>query len=153
MGQTLKSNVTGYVGEDVLLSCNCSNDPKELVWQKGDRVVNAHSQDKIIIDESYVNRTQLFINMEKRNCSLLLLKISKTDAGLYTCHALFSVENNIWSRKPTDVNLTGEFSNYEFIYPSRSIVNILKGNSKPLPVLHFQCASLFKVQLCLAVVY
>lgn len=106
VGQTLKSNVTGFVGQNVLLSFNCSNDPEELIWQKGDRVVNAHSQDKIIIDESYVNRTQLFINKEKRNCSLLLLNISERDAGIYTCHALAGVDNNVWSRKSTEVNLT-----------------------------------------------
>ncbi len=151
MGQTSKSNVTGHVGNGVLLTFNCSNDPNELVWQKDDIIVNVHPPDKSIIHETYMNRTQLFINKEKRNCSLLLLNISTKDAGLYTCHALVSVDNNVWSRKSTQVYLTGEFFNYEFINPSRSIVNILNGNSKPLPVLHFQCASLFKVQVCLAV--
>lgn len=106
VGQTLKSNVSGFVGKDVLLSINCSNDPKELVWQKGDRVVNVHPQDKSIIDDSYVDRTQLFINQENRNCSLLLRNISETDAGLYTCHALVSVDNSVWSSKSTVVNLT-----------------------------------------------
>ncbi|XP_016144206.1 sodium channel subunit beta-2-like [Sinocyclocheilus grahami] len=108
VGQTLKSNATGFVGKDVLLSFNCFNVPKELIWQKGDRVVNAHSQDKINIDDSYVDRTQLFLNEEKRNCSLLLRNISTADAGLYTCHALDSVDNNIWSKESTEVNLTVE---------------------------------------------
>ncbi len=151
MGQTSKSNVTGHVGNGVLLTFNCSNDPKELVWQKGDIVVNVHPLDNSIINATYVNRTQLFLNKEKRNCSLLLLDISTKDAGLYTCHTLFHVDNGVWSKESIEVYLTGEFSNYECINPSRSIVNILNGNSKPLPVLHFQCASLFKVQVCLAV--
>ncbi|KAF4108882.1 uncharacterized protein si:dkey-192g7.3 [Onychostoma macrolepis] len=106
VGQTLTDNLTGYVGMDVLLSINCSNDPKELVWQKGDRVVNVHPQDKSIIDDSYVDRTQLFINKENRNCSLLLRNISATDAGLYTCHALVRVDNDVWSSKSKEVNLT-----------------------------------------------
>lgn len=124
MGQTLQSNVTGHVGKDVLLSFNCSNDPNELIWQKGEKVVNVHPLDKSIINVTYVNRTQLFINEEKKNCSLLLLNISTEDAGLYTCHALVSVDNNVWTSKSTEVNLTGEFSIYEFNNPSRSIVNI-----------------------------
>ncbi|KTG37838.1 hypothetical protein cypCar_00017493 [Cyprinus carpio] len=110
VGQMLKSNVTGYVGKDVLLSFNCSKDPKELIWQKGERLVNVHSQDKITIDDSYVDRTQLFINMEKRNCSLLLRNISTADAGLYTCYAIDTVDNKVWTKESTEVNLTVEIN-------------------------------------------
>uniref|UniRef100_A0A673JT49 Si:dkey-192g7.3 n=1 Tax=Sinocyclocheilus rhinocerous TaxID=307959 RepID=A0A673JT49_9TELE len=113
VAQTVKSAKTGFTGQDVLLSCNCSNDPKELIWVKGQRVVNVHPHDKSIIDDSYVDRTQLFLNKEKRNCSLLLLNIFSADAGLYTCHALVSVGDNVWSKRSSEVNLTGELSKFE----------------------------------------
>ncbi len=112
----MKSSVTGFVGKDVLLSLNCTDNPKELVWQKGDIVVNVHPQDKSIIDD-YGNRTQLFINQEKGNCSLLLRNISTEDAGLYTCHVLDRINNNFWSRKSSKVYLTGELSKLEYNYP------------------------------------
>lgn len=105
VGQMLKSNVTGFVGQDVLLPCNCSNDPKELVWQTDLRVVNFHSHEISKIDDAYVDRTQLFLNKEKRNCSLLLIKVSSEDAGLYTCYALFRV-GDAWSSKTSKVYLT-----------------------------------------------
>ncbi|XP_059356297.1 uncharacterized protein LOC132095387 isoform X2 [Carassius carassius] len=105
VGQTLKSNLTGYIGKDVLLSCTCSNDRKELIWQKGERVVNAHTQDNITVDEHFVGRTQLFINKEKRNCSLLLRHISTTDAGVYTCYAIEYVDAGIYLTESTEVNL------------------------------------------------
>ncbi|XP_043105521.1 uncharacterized protein si:dkey-192g7.3 [Puntigrus tetrazona] len=104
--QTLRSHVTGYVGQDVLLSFNCSNDPNELSWQKGSRVVNAHSKDPINIDHSYVNRTHLFINKENRNCSLLLHNLSTADAGLYSSYAIVSLGDNVWSSMLSEVNLT-----------------------------------------------
>ncbi|KAI2660769.1 CD226 antigen [Labeo rohita] len=140
VGQTVQSNQTGFVGQDVLLPCNCSDDLNELVWQKDETIVNLHPTDKSLINDSYKDRTQLFLNNEKRNCSLLIRNISSEDAGVYTCHDLARVQN-MWLRKSSNVILTGELSNSEF---SRSIVSILKGNSKPLPVVHFQCASLFK---------
>lgn len=96
----------------------CSNDRKELIWQKGERVVNAHTQDNITIDEHFVGRTQLFINEDKRNCSLLLRHISTADAGVYTCYAIEKIDDSIYLTESTEVNLTGEFFNSEFIYPS-----------------------------------
>lgn len=105
VGQTLKSNVTGNFGKDVLLSCTCSNDRKELIWQKGERLVNAHTQDNITIDEHFVGRTQLFINEDKRNCSLLLRHISTADAGVYTCHAIEMIDDSIYLKESTEVNL------------------------------------------------
>ncbi|XP_073702454.1 uncharacterized protein [Garra rufa] len=109
VGKTMTSNQTGFVGQDVLLSCNCSNEPNDLSWQKGMTIVNVHLEDKSLIDVSYKDRTQIFLNNEKTNCSLLIRNISKKDEGLYTCHALTSVHEGgrkFWSRKSSDVFLT-----------------------------------------------
>ncbi|XP_026073529.1 uncharacterized protein LOC113053078 [Carassius auratus] len=106
VGQMMKSKEKGFVGQDVLLPCNCSNDLDELIWKKDQRVVNVHPHNKSIIDESYINRTQLFLNKQKRNCSLLLLNFSSADAGLYTCHALVSIGDKVWSRQSSEVYLT-----------------------------------------------
>lgn len=79
---------------------------KNLIWQKDQIIVNVHPHDKSIINDSYVDRTQLFLNKEKRNCSLLLRNVSSTDAGLYTSYALVSVGDNVWSKRSLEVNLT-----------------------------------------------
>ncbi|XP_059418229.1 uncharacterized protein LOC132153071 isoform X2 [Carassius carassius] len=100
----IKSNVTGFVGQNVLLPCNCSNDPEALIWQRDQRIVNVHPYEKII-DDAYVDRTQLFLNKEKRNCSLLLINVSSEDTGLYTSHALVRV-GDTWSRTTSKVYLT-----------------------------------------------
>lgn len=113
----METNATGTVGETVILPCGCSSVSK-LVWQKGERVVSDYPQDeKISIDQAYMNRTELFLEKEKTNCSLAILNISLADAGVYTCHALFEVSEYTWSRKSLEVNLTGEFSKTEFIFP------------------------------------
>lgn len=97
------------VGNSVLLLCPCSGMPKELVWQIGDGVVNLYPQngnDKSSIDESYINRTQLFLHMEKSNCSLLLHNVSGVDSGVYTCYVLTNVVEGVTSQKSLQVNLT-----------------------------------------------
>ncbi|XP_051565404.1 uncharacterized protein si:dkey-192g7.3 [Myxocyprinus asiaticus] len=95
LGQaTVDSIETRFVGQDVHLPCPCSDEHTKLVWQNDDRVVSLYSQkesDKDYIDQSYRDRAQLFQNKEKRNCTLQLLNLSVTDAGLYICYALVSV--------------------------------------------------------------
>lgn len=114
--------VLGFTGHNVLLPCGCSNVHK-LVWQRGERVVSFYQEGKSSpIDQDYIDRTENFLRMEKTNCSLKILNISSADEGAYTCHALVSVAENVWSRKALTVNLTGELSKIEFIYPSRSVV-------------------------------
>ncbi|KAI7808559.1 uncharacterized protein si:dkey-192g7.3 [Triplophysa rosa] len=98
-----------FVGDSVLLPCACSGMTTSLVWQIGVRVVSFYPQnenDKSPINESYLNRTQLFLHMEKSNCSLLLHKVSLVDSGVYTCYVLTNVTKGITSLKPLQVNLT-----------------------------------------------
>lgn len=112
----METNATGIVGQTVILPCGCSSVTK-LVWQKGERVVNDYPQERESIDQAYIDRTGLFLEKEKTDCSLMILNISSSDAGVYTCHALLHVSDNIWSRNSLEVNLTGELSKTEFIYP------------------------------------
>lgn len=97
---------SGFIGEDVLLPCICSNDPDELIWQNGNVIVNGYSKDEIIIDAFYKDRTQLFLNNEKGNCSLLLLNITLKDEGVYTCHLIVSVSPRVSKTTKLKVNLT-----------------------------------------------
>ncbi|XP_051567104.1 uncharacterized protein LOC127448524 [Myxocyprinus asiaticus] len=110
VGQTaVDSKETGFAGHDVLLPCPCSDEHNKLLWQKDEIVVNIYPQDEIdkdSIDQSYKDRTWLFQNKEKRNCSLLLLDLSVTDSGVYTCYPLVSVGEGIWTKKLFSVNLT-----------------------------------------------
>ncbi|KAK7154378.1 hypothetical protein R3I94_007649 [Phoxinus phoxinus] len=102
----VETNATGNVGQTVILPCGCSS-VSELVWQKGERVVYDYPKDeRTSIDQAYINRTELFLEKDPTNCSLMILNISSADAGVYTCHALFSVSGDIWSRKSLEVNLT-----------------------------------------------
>nr|XP_055072275.1 uncharacterized protein si:dkey-192g7.3 isoform X1 [Misgurnus anguillicaudatus] len=106
VGQSTKSS---NVGHDVLLPCLCPSNPDELVWQIGERVVSVYSQNKDAInsiDKMFINRTKLFLHMNNTNCSMLLHNVSLVDAGVYTCHALNYVQDNISSRNALDVNLT-----------------------------------------------
>ncbi|XP_067301188.1 sodium channel subunit beta-2 [Pseudorasbora parva] len=99
-------HVTGYVGQDVLLPCGCSNDSK-VAWQKGLRVVNAYLQDSSTnIDQAYVDRTELFLEKEKSNCSIMIRNISSVDAGVYTCYPIVEVQGRVWSKKSLEFNLT-----------------------------------------------
>ncbi|XP_051997928.1 uncharacterized protein si:dkey-192g7.3 [Xyrauchen texanus] len=95
LGQTTVDSIaTGFVGQDVLFPCPCSDVHTKLVWQNDNRVVNLYSQnesDKDNIDQSYRDRSQLFQNKEMRNCSLQLLNLSVNDSGLYICYAVVSV--------------------------------------------------------------
>ncbi|XP_077071609.1 uncharacterized protein LOC143723305 isoform X2 [Siphateles boraxobius] len=104
-GSAVESDATGIVGQTVILPCGCSNESK-LVWQKDERVVNGYPLERKSIDQAYIDRTELFREKEKTNCSLMILNISSADAGVYTCHALLSVSDKIWSRKSLEVNLT-----------------------------------------------
>lgn len=100
-------NVTGIIGHNVLLSCGCSNDSGSLAWQKDLRVVNAYPQySKTDIDQAYVNRTELFLEKDKSNCSMMIRKISPEDAGVYTCYVGVRVVDNLWSLTSLKVNLT-----------------------------------------------
>lgn len=120
----METNVAGFTGQNVLLPCDCSN-VSRLVWQKGKTVVSAYPQDKASpIDQDYVDRNKHFLEKEKTNCSLMILNISSADAGVYTCHALVNVADKLWARRSLNVNLTGELSKIEFVYPSRSVVII-----------------------------
>ncbi|XDV30217.1 hypothetical protein PO909_033184, partial [Leuciscus waleckii] len=105
----------GIVGQTVILPCGCSSVTK-LVWQKGDTVViNSYPPERESIDQAYIDRTELFLEKEKTDCSLMILNISPADAGVYTCHTLFLVDDNIWSRNELKVKLTGEFPKTEYI--------------------------------------
>ncbi|XP_065108029.1 uncharacterized protein [Paramisgurnus dabryanus] len=109
VGQSTDGQSTKSVGENVLLPCLCPSKPDSLVWQIGKRVVSVHSQNKDdinSIDKMFINRTQLFLHMDKKNCSMLLLNVSLEDAGVYTCHALDDVQDTTSSRNSLDVNLT-----------------------------------------------
>lgn len=115
-GSAVETNATGIVGQNVILPCGCSS-VSSLVWQRGDTVVNGYPQEREYIDQAYIDRTELFLEKDKTDCSLMILNISSADAGVYTCHALFHVSDDIWSRNALEVNLTGELSKTEFIYP------------------------------------
>ncbi|XP_056088898.1 uncharacterized protein si:dkey-192g7.3 [Rhinichthys klamathensis goyatoka] len=104
-GSAVETSATGIVGQTVILPCGCTNVSK-LVWQKGETVVNGYPQERKSIDQAHIDRTELFLEKEKTNCSLMILNITSADAGVYTCHALFSVSDRIWSRKELEVNLT-----------------------------------------------
>lgn len=99
------------VGDSVLLPCACSGMYTTLVWQIGERVVSFYppnANKKSSIDESYINRTQLFLHTEKSNCSLLLHEVSLVDSGVYTCYGLTSVKKGLSSSESLQVNLTGK---------------------------------------------
>jgi len=106
--------VTGIVGQTVILPCGCSN-MSMLVWQKGEIVVNGYPQERI--GQAHTDRTELFLEKEKTNCSLMILNITIADAGVYTCHAVLNVSDGLWSWKALEVNLTGELSKTECIFP------------------------------------
>lgn len=116
----VETKVHGFVGHDVLLPCNCSNEPR-LVWQKDERVVSVYPKDSPI-DQDYMDRTENFLRTEKTNCSLKILNISFADEGVYTCYCIYSLSGTARSTESLKVNLTGELSKIEFIYPSRSVV-------------------------------
>lgn len=100
---------SGFIGEDVLLPCNCSEDLKQLAWQRDLRMVTVYPEDKSNIDPSYMGRTQLFLKNEKKNCSLLLLNFSMEDEGVYTCFRIISVATGVSTMSPFKVNLTAVF--------------------------------------------
>lgn len=80
------------LGESVILPCACPQlnpdlDP-DVIWQINARVVSylkCSREGKI--DESYQNRTQLYLTKESwsTNCSVLLSSVHLSDEGLYKC--------------------------------------------------------------------
>ncbi|TRZ03508.1 hypothetical protein DNTS_007031 [Danionella cerebrum] len=96
--------IKGYAGQNVLLPCNCSGYDR-LAWQKDDKLLSSYPEEKNIIAAEYIGRTQLFLNNEKTNCSLLLLNISHTDSGLYQCYVIVDVQTGVGRATPHEVNL------------------------------------------------
>lgn len=81
------------LGESVILPCACPQlnpdlDP-EVIWQINTTVVNhlKHSRE-CKIDESYQNRTKLYLTKKSKstNCSMLLSNVHLSDGGLYKCY-------------------------------------------------------------------
>lgn len=77
-------NVTGYLNEDVILPCNCSNRSlKEgFKWQFESEKLVFH-MNATAVDETYKSRVEAF--QENDNCSILLKSLTANDSGTYLC--------------------------------------------------------------------
>ncbi|KAF7694372.1 hypothetical protein HF521_008125 [Silurus meridionalis] len=75
----------GYKGGSVLLPCSCSDltsKPQKLTWWSDSRNINLT---KVLNDEHYSGRYQLFNNISHANLSLLISDLREEDQGNYRC--------------------------------------------------------------------
>lgn len=154
VGGSVIEQKSGFIGEDVLLPCNCSEDLKQLAWQRDLRMVTVYPEDKSNIDPSYMGRTQLFLKNEKKNCSLLLLNFSMEDEGVYTCFRIISVATGVSTMSPFKVNLTGEFeSKFTCLFFFTEHISRLSLERKQQAASCCIASACFPFQVCLVVIY
>ncbi|KAI5608462.1 hypothetical protein C0J50_6601 [Silurus asotus] len=75
----------GYKGGSVLLPCSCSDlhsKPEKLTWWSDSRNINLT---RVLNDEHYSGRYQLFNNTSPANLSLLISDLREEDQGYYRC--------------------------------------------------------------------
>ncbi|KAL6484924.1 hypothetical protein MHYP_G00069690 [Metynnis hypsauchen] len=81
--------MTAFVGENVLLPCPCSEATDQVTWQIKDKsiVVNHYNAgDNTPQDDSFKDKSRLFMPSQKGNCSLLLFRVSSEDQKIFTCY-------------------------------------------------------------------
>ncbi|XP_037394963.1 uncharacterized protein si:dkey-192g7.3 isoform X1 [Pygocentrus nattereri] len=81
--------MTAFIGENVLLPCPCSETTDQVTWQiNGKPIVVNHynAEDNTPRDDSFTNKSRLFLPYQKGNCSLLLFQVSSEDQKIFTCY-------------------------------------------------------------------
>ncbi|KAF7694365.1 hypothetical protein HF521_008118 [Silurus meridionalis] len=81
-------NVTGFIGESVVLPCVCTdlqNDPKRVTWEfnKNNHFQEIYSKQT----ENHSNRVKLVSKNPPGNLSLLISNLTEEDQGNYRCSA------------------------------------------------------------------
>ncbi|KAF7694370.1 hypothetical protein HF521_008123 [Silurus meridionalis] len=77
-------HITSYKGRSVLLPCSCSDlhsKPQTFTWE----TYRTENWMKVLNDEHYRGRYQLFNNTSPANLSLLISDLREEDEGLYRC--------------------------------------------------------------------
>ncbi|KAL7881593.1 hypothetical protein AOLI_G00084410 [Acnodon oligacanthus] len=79
--------MTAFVGQNVLLPCPCSERTVQVTWQIKSTVVNHYNAgDNTPQEDSFKEKSRLFLPNQKGNCSLLLLQVSSEDQKIFTCY-------------------------------------------------------------------
>lgn len=105
-----EEDVTGFLGESVLLRCTCSdrNLDKDFKWQREDRdeAVFIYNRTASYFTESYKGRAEIFLAKNSSNCSVLLTKITADDQGRYSCRFSTNIK---YKRFFVNLNVTARY--------------------------------------------